>query len=236
MTDRNFDDLVERFRRNIYGGSKGVLRQLILNRDIDDLGLYKHPPKTLLDAGGGFGWMARKFAPLGVHCTVVDISSKMIDYGKSQWRLECNPEVCSEQEIVWKVQSIQETKGVFDMVSCHAVLEWVDQPEQVLDVLTKQVAKGGHLSLMVFNRVALIWKNVLYGKLDKVLEDRMQGFGKSLTPKHAFTIEQVQSWLVERGFTIQRVSGIRVFHDYLEPTIREQLWTDPKKMLDLELR
>ena len=87
---------------------------------------------------------------------------------------------------------------------------------------------------MVFNKVALIWKNVLYGKVDKVLEERMQGFGQSLTPHHAFTIEQMQGWLVDRGLSIQRVSGVRVFHDYLETSVRDKLWSDPETLLALE--
>ena len=73
------------------------------------------------------------------------------------------------------------------------------------------------LSLMVFNEVALIWKNVLSYRVEKVLEGRLHGFGNSLTPKHAFTIEQMTDALSKRGFQIDSISGVRVF-DFLAPS------------------
>lgn len=35
MQDRNFDDIAEKFSRNIYGTTKGQLRQAILWQDLD---------------------------------------------------------------------------------------------------------------------------------------------------------------------------------------------------------
>ncbi|MBF3321068.1 tRNA uridine 5-oxyacetic acid(34) methyltransferase CmoM, partial [Leptospira borgpetersenii serovar Hardjo-bovis] len=35
MRDRNFDDIAEKFARNIYGTTKGQLRQAILWQDLD---------------------------------------------------------------------------------------------------------------------------------------------------------------------------------------------------------
>jgi S-adenosylmethionine-dependent methyltransferase len=35
MRDRNFDDIAEKFSRNIYGTTKGQLRQAILWQDLD---------------------------------------------------------------------------------------------------------------------------------------------------------------------------------------------------------
>jgi len=37
MRDRNFDDIAEKFSRNIYGTTKGQLRQAILWQDLDRL-------------------------------------------------------------------------------------------------------------------------------------------------------------------------------------------------------
>ena len=234
MKDRNFDDIADRFDRNIYGGSKGFVRQSVLRRDFSDLGLYQNPPETLLDAGGGFGWVAREFAPLGTECTVVDISKKMISIGEKYWLKQCQEESTLNEGIEWRVQSIQQTQGEFDLVACHAVLEWVEHPQEVLKILTQQVVSGGTLSLMVFNQVALIWKNVLFGKIQKVLEGTMNGFGHSLTPTNAYTIDQVKQWLLDLGFIIHRVSGVRVFHDYLDPEIRDKLLIEPEDFMSLE--
>nr|VUD28301.1 S-adenosylmethionine-dependent methyltransferase [Raoultella sp. NCTC 9187] len=37
MQDRNFDDIAEKFSRNIYGTTKGELRQAILWQDLQPL-------------------------------------------------------------------------------------------------------------------------------------------------------------------------------------------------------
>ncbi len=37
MQDRNFDDIAEKFSRNIYGTTKGQLRQTILWQDLDTI-------------------------------------------------------------------------------------------------------------------------------------------------------------------------------------------------------
>ena len=54
MQDRNFDDIAEKFSRNIYGTTKGQLRQAILwqvlDRVLEEIGGRK---LRVLDAGGG---------------------------------------------------------------------------------------------------------------------------------------------------------------------------------------
>lgn len=66
MQDRNFDDIAEKFSRNIYGTTKGQLRQAILWQDLDrvleEIGGRK---LRVLDAGGGEGQTAIKMAERG---------------------------------------------------------------------------------------------------------------------------------------------------------------------------
>ena len=236
MSDRNFDDLAAKFARKIYGGSKGAVRMAILERDLADIGLFDAVPQTMLEAGGGFGLMAQRFARLGADCTVVDISSEMLHHGQETWSEYQHERTDGWGEIDWKHQSIQDTTGTYPLVCCHAVLEWVEEPEAVLSSVCERVEDNGVLSLMVFNEVALIWKNVLFGRVEKVLEGRLHGFGHSLTPKHAFTIAKMTEALSERGFQIDSVSGVRVFHDFLSPQVREKLWSDSGTYLELELK
>ena len=63
MQDRNFDDIAEKFSRNIYGTTKGKLRQAILWQDLDRV-LAEMGDRTLrvLDAGGGEGQTAIRVA------------------------------------------------------------------------------------------------------------------------------------------------------------------------------
>ncbi|MGX2008798.1 tRNA uridine 5-oxyacetic acid(34) methyltransferase CmoM, partial [Enterobacter asburiae] len=51
MKDRNFDDMAEKFSRNIYGTTKGELRQAILWQDLQPLlSLLGPGPLRVLDA------------------------------------------------------------------------------------------------------------------------------------------------------------------------------------------
>lgn len=64
MQDRNFDDIAEKFSRNIYGTTKGQLRQAILWQDLDRVLAEMGPQKLrVLDAGGGEGQTAIKIWP-----------------------------------------------------------------------------------------------------------------------------------------------------------------------------
>ena len=54
MQDRNFDDIAEKFSRNIYGTTKG--QRAILWQDLEPLLAQTGPgPLRVLDAGGGEG-------------------------------------------------------------------------------------------------------------------------------------------------------------------------------------
>lgn len=62
MRDRNFDDIAEKFSRNIYGTTKGQLRQTILWQDLDTiLATFGGQTLRVLDAGGGEGQTAIKW-------------------------------------------------------------------------------------------------------------------------------------------------------------------------------
>ncbi len=79
MQDRNFDDIAEKFSRNIYGTTKGQLRQAILWQDLNcAAGAAGAGPLRVLDAGGGEGQTAIKVAQLGHHVTLCDLSAEMV--------------------------------------------------------------------------------------------------------------------------------------------------------------
>lgn len=70
MQDRNLMTLLKSFSRNIYGTTKGQLRQAILWQDLDrvleEIGGRK---LRVLDAGGGEGQTAIKMAERGHQVT-----------------------------------------------------------------------------------------------------------------------------------------------------------------------
>ncbi|STV83627.1 putative metallothionein SmtA [Klebsiella pneumoniae] len=124
MQDRNFDDIAEKFSRNIYGTTKGQLRQAILWQDLEPLLAQLGPgPLRVLDAGGGEGQTAIKVAQLGHHVTLCDLSAEMVARAR---QAAADKGVIDNMHFVQcAAQDIaQHLESPVDLVLFHAVLEW----------------------------------------------------------------------------------------------------------------
>lgn len=214
--DRHFSGgMAERFARNIYGTTKGRLRLKILReRMLAELPLEQTNLKVL-DAGGGLGqiscWLARK----GHEVLLAEPATEMLDYSvKRLKRYKVTSLNASIQQLSEQLPANQQQ---FDLVVCHAVLEWLEKPKETLEQLLKHLAPNGHLSLMFFNADALLLANVLRGNWQRVLEKSLQGKGKGkrLTPISPLQPTEVIAWLQEAGLEITATTGVRVFNDYL---------------------
>lgn len=244
--DRNFDDLAQRFRRNVYDRLKGDIRLAVLRRDLAETipgfaalaqdeatveGVDK--PLRILDAGGGQGQFSLTLAQLGHRVDLCDISVNMLALAE-----ENVAAAGLADQVAFHHTPIQafcaSHPGQFDMVLCHAVLEWVVEPEALLDDLLVALKPGGFLSLTFYNVNGMVMKNLLRTNFKKVLDEDYRGFRGSLTPTNPLNPEQVYGWLTDRGLPLLCHSGIRCFHDYiLDPAQRT---SDPAAQLELELR
>ncbi|MDQ2075651.1 methyltransferase domain-containing protein [Marinimicrobium sp. ABcell2] len=243
LEDRNFDDLAARFQRNVYGGLKGKIRLAVLQRDFARHWaqppfvpkLPNQKPLRILDAGGGQGQFSIQFAQAGHELVLCDISEEMLKLAKIQAvSAGVEERVRLVQESIQALSEQQaEQGGAFDLVLCHAVMEWVVDPQALLSALTAMVAPGGYLSLTFYNVHAMAYKNLLRGNFAKVQKQDYGGFRGSLTPINPLRPDDVHGWM--EGLPLQTVctSGIRVFHDYiLDKALREQ---NPDQLLELEL-
>ena len=239
--DRNFDGLAERFKRNIYGGLKGDIRLAVLQRDLADhvFSSDHNRPLRILDAGGGQGQFSLKLATQGHHVTLCDISSDMLAVAAENalsLGLEEQIEIRHEsiQALVNNMSDPEQDVLPYDLVLCHAVMEWVIEPELLLHQLTSLVVPGGHLSLTFYNENGVMMKQLLRGNLQRVLDKDYSGYPGSLTPTQPLCPEQVSQWLSNLPLEILCKSGIRCFHDYiLDPVARQQ---SPETLLELELK
>jgi len=240
--DRNFDDLAKRFQKNIYGGLKGEIRLAILERDFREH--FSAPPfgdevlkspLRILDAGGGQGQFSVQFAKAGHSVVICDISAEMLKLAGdnvAQLGLEANVELvhCPIQEIA---QHLKQPDAKFDVVLCHAVMEWVANPAELLGELLKHLRPQGYLSLTFYNLHSLIYKNLLRTNFKKIQQQDFGGTKGSLTPINPLYPEQVFSWLHELPVSVLATSGIRVFHDYIFN--EEHRERDPQSVIALEL-
>ena len=223
-TDRNFDDLAEKFQRKIYGSLKGQARIAVLRRDLERLLPVNSVERRLaiLDAGGGQGQLSLRYAAQGHKVVLCDISERMLELASSSaHKLGVSDRVTLIHD---RVQNLaQHETGCFDLVLNHALLEWTAQPEQILPLLAKFLAEDGVLSTAFYNHAGVLFRNLVRGNLFKVAKGDWQGDEGSLTPSNPPTIEAVEAWHQAAGLEIISRSGIRVFSDYLNNNKLEQI-------------
>ncbi|WP_038908115.1 tRNA uridine 5-oxyacetic acid(34) methyltransferase CmoM [Dickeya oryzae] len=234
MQDRNFNDIADKFARNIYGTTKGRLRQAVLWQDLETL-LTRLPsqPLRILDAGGGEGPMSRRLAALGHQVLLCDLSDEMITRAHDA---ACEEGVADNMRFVrCAAQDIgAHLSQPVDLVLFHAVLEWVAEPQHALRALTDCLAPGGALSLMFYNHQALVMRNMVLGNFGYVEAGMPKRKRRSLSPDHPLDPPQVYQWLAELGLQLSGKTGIRVFHDYLQN--KQQQIDDFDQLLALEQR
>lgn len=228
--DQNFDALAERFLQKVYGTHKGNWRLSLLQEDLQDL--RNGETLQVWDAGCGDGRIAAWLAEKGHRLTLCDISGILLNQARQRF---------SEQQLFadfhhQSAQTLGQSLPAFDLVISHAVLEWLAEPQQGLQQLLKSVRPGGWLSLMFFNRNALVYSNVLRGgwRLEPILNDRYIGVGRKLTPPNPQYPHVIRAMLAEQGFDIETQTGIRVFADYLSAEARQH--SDDQTLFSLEAR
>lgn len=232
--DRNFDDLAERFQRKVYGGLKGDIRLAVLWRDLEEQvpQIHGDKPLRILDVGAGLGQLAIRLAKLGHQVTVNDISSEMLSIAR-----ESAEEAGVAGSMVWHHCPLQElsscVEGTYDVVLCHAVAEWLADPEPLIVQLKHFLSEAGVLSFAYYNRHSLEYRNLIRGNFNLLKRDTFTPDPGSLTPSNPLFPEQVQAWVDDAGLTVQAASGVRVFHDYVT-TLRGGNGV-PESVIEMEL-
>ena len=238
--DRNFDDLAKRFKKNIYGGLKGDIRLAVLERDCKAYIPIKpfndvEDRWTILDAGGGQGQFSLQLAKAGHNVVICDISAEMLKLAQEQVEsLGLADRVqlihCAIQDLA---QHFPAGLPAFDLVICHAVMEWMQEPRSLLPYLLRYLKPQGYLSLTFYNRHSLIYKNLLRTNFKKIINKDYGGSRGSLTPINPLEPEQVLDWIADEQLNVLAHSGIRVFHDYIFN--EEHREREPDTLVELEL-
>jgi S-adenosylmethionine-dependent methyltransferase len=241
--DADFDELGTWIEDNVYGSSMGFVRLSVLWEDV----LANIPDLRLgglrvLDAGGGSGRTAVRIAQLGNEVVLCDPSQEMLDRARVAIQEAQLGEVITL--VQGNIQDLERTvDGLFDVVMCHAVLEWLAEPEGALAHLDRMLEPNGRLSLMFYNHNAWLLRHVLSGDFREawvhadggagpvLYEDRLRfrrlsrlpsgwssrGWGNEPAPLRA---DVVREWLKALGHNVESKAGIRIFHDYLSEAER----------------
>lgn len=229
-TDRAFATHVDEFDRNIYATGKGKIREAVLAADLSVL-IHSARSLRVLDIGAGLGQVNTWFAAAGHAVTHIDISEDMVE--KARARHHALGLAAHYQYHVADMQSLDKilSDQQFDVVLCHAVLEWLAKPFAALPLLAKRVASGGWLSLMFYNIHAKRMANMVYSNFDYVANDLQVKKKVRFSPNHPLDPGEVLARMQQFPLTLFSHSGVRCFHDYIRPPE-----FDFEKLLQLELR
>ncbi len=229
--DQSFDDRALHLQKNIYGSDKGKLRLLILQRDLQPIVQSvtdTDKPLSVLDAGCGMGLMSEWFAKLGHRVFACDSSEIMVR--ETQKRLHNFPDsVCQQMSI----QSLTDSP-TYDVVMCHAVLEWVANQDKLLHKLASLVKPNGYLSLMFYNAWAREMAQLVYGNFDYIDKNYQVRQRVKLSPHRPAFPDKVEQQLNHNGLSVVSRSGIRVFYDIIRN--REHYQQFPNDIIRHELR
>ncbi len=232
--DQNFDNLSQRFRKNIYNTPKGQIRLNILWRDLNEkIPEIETGGLSILDAGAGQGNFALQLAQKKHQLTLCDLSVKMLQDAQALF-----VEHKIEQDVRFIHSSVQELSNYidiqYDIVLFHAVLEWLAEPEETLKKLLPFIKPGGYLSVMFYSRTGLIYQNLTRGNFEHILNNALSGEGKSLTPTNPQDPDDVYRWLDKLELKVILKSGVRVFYDGISRERRKQI--SEEELFELEKR
>ncbi len=179
-------------------------------------------PRDVLDIGGGTGGFAVRVAELGHRVSVIDPSpDALAALGRRAAESGVADRVTGQPGDVSSLLEVVPPASV-DVVLCHGVLEYVDDPAAALATIGEVLRPGGTLSLLVAQRHAAVVARAMAGHFAqaRALLDGSDPVGKV---GRRFTHDEVGTLLEQAGFTTRSVHGIRVFADLV-----------PGSLLDLE--
>lgn len=243
----------------MYEQSSGRVRLEVLWEDlITNLPRLGRGEVRVLDAGGGAGELAIRLAQAGNEVVLSDPSRQML--ARAETAIQEAGVAARVSFVPAPIQALKKTlEEQFDVIICHAVLNWVAEPEEVLGQLVRSLKPEGHLSLMFGNRNGWVLKRALSGDYGAALradeagsprapyEERLRfrqfrrlpsgwshkGWGDKAVPLDETTVRE---WLTALGFVVQSKAGIRIFHDHLAPELITEDRIDELLALEKTLR
>jgi len=184
-------------------------------------------PVRALDLGCRTGAIAVRLAHLGVHVTLLDSSPAMLDIAKRAAReAGVTEKIALKHGDAGQVANLFPVKS-FDIVLCHNILEYVDDPGAVLSgaaqVMRHYSTGMGILSILVRNRAGEVFKaGIQDGDLGAAEHNLTAEWGyESLFGSRVrlFTEHCLAAMLKGVSLAVTAKRGVRVMSDYLPPQV-----------------
>lgn len=204
------------------------------------LSLHARDPLKALDIGAGTGKVGVRLARLGLDVTLLDFSQEMLDIADRESKAA---------GVAYKVtlkhggadQLEKHFDGhQFDLILCHNVLEYVDDPDRVLRGCARLMRDSSSvLSVLVRNRAGEVMKSaILAGDLEDAqknltaesVKENLYG-GRS----RLFSPEALGAAMKAASLETIAMRGVRVVSDYLPAKVNRGAEYDRIFTLDREL-
>lgn len=206
------------------GTPEGRLRLDLAFANLQDF--LPQPTHSLLalDLGGGTGAIAVRLAGLGLEVTLLDESPAMLDFAKRAAR-----EAGVTGKIVLKHGDAAQLAnlfpaGSFDVILCHNLLEYVENPSAVLGSAARALRDPASI-------ISVLVRNQAGEALKAAIKD-----GDLTTTEHTLTAEwaheslygsnvrlfaadSLQAMLGAASLAVTAERGVRVVSDYLPPRV-----------------
>lgn len=209
----------------------------VLRGALDELRPEPSGAIRIVDAGGGSGGFAVPLAELGHHVVVVDPSPDSLAALERR---------AAEAGAAARVRAVQgDAAGLLDVVEpgwadlvlCHSVLEFVDDPGDALAAVAEVVRPGGLVSFLVANRVAAVVARVAAGRLGearRLLDDPAGATGESDSLARRFSLDELSAAVVGVGLEPRLAHGVRVFADVVPAALVDGDPEAERELLALE--
>lgn len=217
---------------------EGRLRSDLSFANLQDfLPLPAKPSLRALDIGCGTGATAVRMARLGIHVTLLDSSSAMLEIAKR---------AAQEAGVTDKV-AVQHGDAArltdsfpaasFDVILCHNLLEYLDDPMAALCGAARRLRDSSAiLSVLVRNRAGEVFKAAIQAGDLAVAESNLTAewgqeslYGGRV---RLFSSNSLQAMLKTASLQVIAERGVRVLADYLPSRISRSV--DYERICDLE--
>jgi S-adenosylmethionine-dependent methyltransferase len=177
-----------------------------------------------LDLGCGTGKFAVRLARLGLHVTLLDASLPMLDLAEHAAReAGVTERIALKHGDAAQLANLFEA-GSFDVILCHNILEYVDDPNAVLrDAVRALRDSSSVISILVRNQAGEVLKAAIHeGDLAATEQNLTAEWGNESLyggKVRLFTAESLQAMLAAASLAVTAERGVRVVSDYLPQRI-----------------
>ena len=158
----------------------------------------------IVDVGGGTGGLAVPFAALGHNVTVVDPSPDALAAAQRR-AAEADARLASVQG---EAASLDSLVGPADLVICHNVLEYVDEPADAMSAIARVLRPSATVSVLASNAVAAVLHRALAGRF---AEARLLLADAAACTPRRFTLPELIALVEQAGLHAGEAHGLRIF-------------------------